>query len=110
MAQAFCRDNSNTPLYGILINNINSTRLFEMTMNKSYSNASVNLGLQTGNSTRNGSRAVIMGDSAYFAGTDASHICGQHFGGVIFYTGFWNSSQSRCLSLQMSIRVFLAGI
>jgi hypothetical protein len=83
MLQSFCSNNSNTPLYGILINGINSTQLFEMT--KPYSNDSVNLGLQTGNSTRAGSRAVIMGDSAYFAGTDGSQMFGLYFGLGAFY-------------------------
>jgi hypothetical protein len=86
MGQARCRNNLNTPLYGILINSINGTQLFDA-VTKSYSDTLVNLGLQTENSARYGSRAAIMGDSAYFAGTDGSQMCGLHFGRVIFHAG-----------------------
>ena len=70
---------SSNPYHGILINSNLGTQLFDFDYYP-YSTGNYTLGLQTNkNATSNGPRAVLIGNLAYFAGTDASLVIyGKH--------------------------------
>jgi hypothetical protein len=63
---------SNNPFYGILINGNGGTQVFDFDYYP-YSTGNHQLGLHIkGNATKFGSRAVLIGNLVYFAGTDGS--------------------------------------